>query len=158
VRRCLIETWLTSQNFRSEDFEAFWRLIGPDTDPFLDVTERFWLNRGRGTHEDEVLIKAFANAYKWRQVAERLHERAVMWMGQYWLDPDAGRFLNYDPNTVKAQAKRQATAERRREWDAIEPRLDPSPPLRCVQATRAGSRIGPSACCPSCRGCPSLPP
>ncbi len=132
VRACLIEGWLTSQNFRSEDFAAFWRLIGADPSSFLNVTETFWLNRGASAHADEVLIKALVNAYKWPQVAEQLHRRAIEWLGQYWLDPDAGQFLGYDPDTKRAAANRRATAKRRRKWNAIAPQLEPPLPVRCI--------------------------
>ena len=62
VRKALLSRWLDEQNFRVDDFDAFWRLVGLDPALFLDLAEARWLARAGRSLSDEVLIKGFANA------------------------------------------------------------------------------------------------
>lgn len=137
VRRCLIEAWLSAQNFRVEDFQAFWKLIGAEPSLFLEVTREIWLHPERSVHRDEILIKALANAAERPATAKQLRRQAVEWLSGYWPDPDMGRFLNYDPNTPEAEERRKATAARRREWDAVAPTWGMELPIHCVKEGNA---------------------
>lgn len=117
ARIALLRRWLSERNFRNEDFEAFWRILGFDKTTAFAVLERSWLDERRGAFEDEILIKGFSRAYQFSEMAESLRSRARVWLGWLWPDPDEGRFIGkHDPTTARARTNRTRTRERLAQW------------------------------------------
>jgi hypothetical protein len=122
ARRAVIRRWLSEQNFSRIDFDAYWRIIGLDTELVCQLTEEIWLARGGGgAFTDEIIIKGFANAYKFPEVAAQLIPCIVRWLGWLWPDPDAGRFLGkHDPTTERSEANQKRTKDNFDRWRTAE--------------------------------------
>ena len=91
LRKTLLSRWLDEQNFHTSDFEAFWRLAGLDPELFFKFAELRWLARTSGSFNDEVLIKAFANAAEFSSEYKRvLEERMTNWLANVWPVPKLG--------------------------------------------------------------------
>lgn len=88
VREALLLRWISEQNFSGLDFEAFWRIIGLDTELILKIVEEIWLGERSGSIvEDEILIKGLANAYQFEAVAPFIEAKITYWLGLLWSDP-----------------------------------------------------------------------
>lgn len=94
-RRALVERWVTEQNFARADFDAWWRVMGCDIHLFCDLAESLWLDRRDrgGLFTDEVLIKGFANACDFPEVAAEMQVRITRWLGWVWSEPEYGRSM-----------------------------------------------------------------
>jgi hypothetical protein len=131
LRRLLVDSWLRRQNFREIDFEAFWRLLPSDANLFFSLAEEQWLHRHARHHEDEILIKGFANAAeRWQSISQQVVTWCAAWLGTHWGDPLKGMVLNYDPNEQGVAGRREQTRERRAEWEAVAGSLIPPIPIR----------------------------
>ncbi|WP_141439905.1 hypothetical protein [Vreelandella titanicae] len=120
ARKGLLLRWLCEQNFGASDFEAWWRLIGVDTDLFCSLIEDQWLypDRRGSVSEDEVFIKGLANAYEFDAVAPKVRDVLTKWMGCVWPDPEEGQFIGgYDPNSVRSQENRTKVLENLVNWE-----------------------------------------
>ncbi|HSW49642.1 MAG TPA: hypothetical protein VLH09_05670, partial [Bryobacteraceae bacterium] len=131
LRDCLLKAWVHRQNFRSVDFEAFWRLIPSAPSLFLRLAEDEWLFPSRGRHVDEILIKGIANAAeRWPAVADQVVDWCALWLGTHWEDPVAGMVINYDRDAEGAADRRQRTKERRAAWEMVAGSFSPAIPIR----------------------------
>jgi hypothetical protein len=131
LKECLLKAWVHRQNFRSVDFEAFWRLIPTETSAFLRLAEEDWLFPSRGRHVDDVLIKSIANAAeRWPAVAAQVVDWCTVWLGTHWEDPVAGIVINYDPNAEGVAERRQRTKDRRADWEMVAGTFSPPIPIR----------------------------
>jgi hypothetical protein len=108
----LLDQWLTSQNFRNEDFQAFWRMIGWNSELVINLAEVKWFEREGEHRTDELFVKGFSNAFKWPDVANPLTERLVLWFSRYWLDPLQGEVLGRVEEDSQAEQRRSKTADR----------------------------------------------
>lgn len=118
VRRGLLTYWLAAQNFGLTDFESFWRCLGLFPETVLDVAERCWFNRTGRHSEHEVLVKAFANSFKWASVEKACEARLTRWFEGFWLDPLEGEVLGQISDDDQAKARRAQTQRRYEEWSA----------------------------------------
>lgn len=116
VRRGLLTYWLAAQNFGSADFDSFWRCLGLCPETVLDVAERAWAKKASRHSEDEVLIKAFSNAFKWASVVQACEKRLTHWLEEFWLDPLAEESGNQIPEDEAAVGRRADTQRRFMEW------------------------------------------
>ena len=93
VRRALVVRWLSEQNFSRADFQAWWRILGSDVHLFCDLAESWWLDHSQagGLFVDEILIKGFANACEFEDVARQVELRAARWLGWVWPEFDRQR-------------------------------------------------------------------
>ena len=112
VRRTLVHEWLSAQNFSGIDFEEFWRLLGCGPELILDLVEHYWFENEPAPRADEVIVKAFSNAFKWPTVADAVTRRLLQWFSRYWLDPLRGEVLGEVPDDEDAAARREATRAR----------------------------------------------
>lgn len=108
----LLEAWLGSQNFSAVDFESYWRLIGYAPALFIGIAEEEWFGSGPSKRSDEVLVKGFANALKWPEVATALEAKLLEWFSRYWLDKLQGEILGKVGDDEAAQKRRREGAER----------------------------------------------
>lgn len=108
----LLDQWLTSQNFRNEDFQAFWRMIGWNSELVINLVEVKWFEREGEHRTDELFVKGFSNAFKWPDVANPLTERLVLWFSRYWLVPLQGEVLGRVEEDSEAEQRKLKTAER----------------------------------------------
>ena len=118
VRRGLLTYWLAAQNFGQPDFESFWRCLGLIPETVLDIAERCWFDRSGRHSEHEVLVKAFANSFKWTSVEKACEARLTRWFEGFWLDPLEGEVLGQIPEDENARARRAQTQRRYEEWSA----------------------------------------
>lgn len=119
ARRALLLRWLSEQNFRAVDFEAWWRLVGADTELFCALIEDQWLNPDRrgSVSEDEVFIKGLANAYDFETAAPIIRNTLVRWLSWVWPNPDEGQFIGrLDPNSRRAQENRAMVVANIEQW------------------------------------------
>ena len=117
LRKTLLSRWLDEQNFRVDDFEAFWRLAGLAPALFLDLAEALWLARTGGYFRDEVLIKALANAADFGDFYAALKARLAKWLATAWPDPMVGAVLGKVDQTQATSKQRVAeTHSRHKEW------------------------------------------
>ncbi|UWR25546.1 hypothetical protein K3757_13915 [Sulfitobacter sp. S223] len=117
ARKALLLRWLQEQNFRVVDFEAWWRLIGTDTELFCSLVEEQWLHQSGSFSEDEVFIKGFANAYEHEKVAPTICNAVTRWLGLVWPDPDEGQFLGkVDPDSDRSKENRAKVLENLNSW------------------------------------------
>lgn len=119
VRKSVLSYWLGAQNFRSEDFEAFWKCLGSSPKTVLDLAESAWFKRTNSRIQDEVLVKAFGNAFKYQTVAKACEERLTKWFEGYWLDPLVGEVIGRVDDDKLAQERKEATRRRAAEWFAV---------------------------------------
>lgn len=116
-RKALLLRWLQEQNFRVVDFEAWWRLIGTDTELFFTLAEEQWLSKRGGFSEDEVFIKGFVNAYKHEEVAPKIYSAVTRWLGLVWPNPDEGQFLGkVDPQSERSKENRAQVLANLNSW------------------------------------------
>jgi hypothetical protein len=131
IRRLLTVSWIERQNFREIDFETFWRLLPSDLNLFFSLAEDQWLNSHAGRHEDQVLIKGFANAAeRWPTVSKRVVTWCATWLGTHWADPLEGMVIGYDPNQAGVADRQKQTMQCRAEWEAVGGSLHPPIPIR----------------------------
>lgn len=117
LREALLARWLEEQNFRTGDFDAFWRLAGLDPDLFLNLAESRWLARKGGFFHDEVLIKSFANAADRERFEAALKIRLTEWLGTAWPDPKVGSVIGNVDLTQETSKRRAAeTRSRHERW------------------------------------------
>jgi hypothetical protein len=116
VRRALVDSWLSSRNFVSADFDEFWRLIALDPVAVLDVVEEQWFGLKPSGRQVEVIGKGFGNAWRWRGVAKAVEERLTQWFSRYWANPLLGEFSG---NPANARHSQEA-ALRAEQWLAKE--------------------------------------
>lgn len=116
VRRGLLTYWLAAQNFGQPDFESFWRCLGLFPETVLDIAECCWFNRTGRHSEHEVLVKAFANSFKWSSVEKACEARLTRWFEGFWLDPLEGEVFGHIPEDEHARARRAQTQRRYEEW------------------------------------------
>ena len=121
VRKALLSRWLDEQNFRVDDFDAFWRLVGLDPALFLDLAEARWLARAGRSLSDEVLIKGFANAADFCDFKAVLKRRLTQWLGTAWPDPKVGAVLGkVDQTKADSQQRAHETRSRHTKWVSSE--------------------------------------
>ena len=121
VRKALLSRWLDEQNFRADDFDAFWRLAGLDPALFLDLAEARWLARSGGFVSDEVLIKAFASATDFSDFGTTLKKRLTKWLAMAWPDPKVGAVLGkVDQTQADSQQRVAETCSRHTQWVSSE--------------------------------------
>lgn len=130
IRTALTLAWVTAPNFDPRDFEALWRLTPLAPEAICDVAEHFWASATGGHFRDEVLIKAFANAYKWRTVALTLEARCTTWLGLYKSDPRASA-TKPTVSSDGSEERRRRTNERRATWDAASVFPANTTPIEC---------------------------
>lgn len=135
VRRGLLTYWLAAQNFGQTDFESFWRCLGLFPETVLDIAERCWFNRSGRHSEHEVLVKAFANSFKWTSVEKACESRLTRWFEGFWLDPLEGEVLGQIPDDEHARARRAQTQRRNEEWSANADAAKFGVGIRQVEAT-----------------------
>ncbi len=117
LRKTLLDKWLDEQNFRGDDFDAFWRIAGLDPDLFLNMAEERWLARGGSSLSDEVLIKGFAKAAKFRDFKADMKRRLTRWLGTAWPDPKVGAVLGrVDQTQADSQRRADETRSRHKKW------------------------------------------
>jgi hypothetical protein len=117
ARKALLLRWLQEQNFQVVDFEAWWRLIGTDTELFCSLVEEQWLHQRGSFSEDEVFIKGFANAYEHEAVAPKICDAITRWLGLVWPDPDEGQFIGkIDPNADRSKENRAKVLVSLNDW------------------------------------------
>lgn len=119
ARKALLLRWLHEQNFGLSDFNAWWRLIGTDTELFCSLVEDQWLHPDRrgSVFEDEVFIKGFANAYEFQAVAPSIQNAITKWLGWVWPDPDEGQFIGrIDPNSARSKGNRAKVLQGIEHW------------------------------------------
>lgn len=119
VRKSVLSYWLEAQNFRSEDFEALWKCLGSSPETMLDIAQGVWFERTNGRIQDEVLVKAFGNAFKYQTVASACEARLTEWFEGYWLDPLVGEVIGRVDDDQGAQERKEATRGRASEWLAV---------------------------------------
>lgn len=112
LRLMLLDRWTKSQNFSPRDFASFWGLMAVNPELFLDLAEDDWFEQRGGSREDEIVVKGFANAFKWNDVAGALEKRLVGWFSRYWLDPLEGEILGQVIDDDNAATRRAGTAAR----------------------------------------------
>lgn len=117
ARIALLHRWLSERNFRSTDFDAFWRLIGADRTTTFSVLERIWLESRADNIEDEILIKGFSRAYQYSEVAETLRSRALTWLGWLWPRPTRPLPMAPKPGTCWLQVS-ERIQQRLSDWRA----------------------------------------
>lgn len=117
VRQLLLSYWLESQNFGAADFDTFWKCIGSSPDSVLDVAERAWFIRSNRHSEDEVLVKALGNSFKWSSVATACEARLTKWFEGYWLDPLVGEILGKVPDDEHSRKRKSDTQQRAMAWE-----------------------------------------
>ncbi|MCP1605980.1 NACHT domain-containing protein [Pseudomonas citronellolis] len=124
ARRALLTRWINEQNFSSDDFEAFWRIIGLDTELVLHIIEETWLRpRATSTSTDEVFIKALANAHQFEDVAPLLINKITRWLGWFWMDPLKGAMLGkIDEMSAESQQRQSTTSANFSEWTQLDAR------------------------------------
>ncbi len=121
LRKTLLYKWLDEQNFRGDDFEAFWRIAGLDPDLFLNFAEARWLAREGSSLSDEVLIKGFASAADFRDFKAALKKRLMQWLGTVWPDPKVGAVLGkVDQTQEDSQQRAGETRSRYEQWGSSE--------------------------------------
>ncbi len=87
VRSVLLARWLDEPNFGREDFESLWRVVGLDATVFLAIAEGYWLSEKASEFQDEVLVKACANAADFPRFDATLKGKLAEWLGAVWLGP-----------------------------------------------------------------------
>lgn len=124
ARRALLTRWISEQNFSRLDFDAFWRIIGLDTDLILQIVEESWLGPGaQPIATDEIMIKGLVNAHQFETIAPLVEARVTRWLGWFWEDPYQGFVLSrIDPTSQKARQRREATAANLHAWQQFEGR------------------------------------
>ncbi|KAA0676539.1 hypothetical protein DS837_30685 [Azospirillum brasilense] len=134
LRQTLLDAWFHRQNFRSGDFETFWRLLPQDCSVFFALAEETWLRRRSDHQRDEVLIKGFAKAAdRWPALGERIVAWCSQWLGTHWDDPRRGMVLGYRPEAEGVADRCARTRERRASWDEVAGSLVPPIPIRdCI--------------------------
>ena len=121
LRKTLLYKWLDEQNFRGDDFDAFWRMAGLDPDLFLDLAEERWLARAGGSLSDEVMIKGFANAADFHDFEAALKRRLTEWVATVWPDPMVGAVLGkVDQTQADSQRRAGETRSRHTKWISSE--------------------------------------
>ena len=133
ARRFLLTRWIAEQNFSRVDFDAFWRIIGLDTDLVLQVVEDFWLGRRGSMAIDEIMIKGLAKAYEFPAVAPLIAARTTRWLGWYWDDPHQGLYLSdVDLKSPESQQRQKATEENFEAWRQFKDRAAFPATERCA--------------------------
>lgn len=118
ARRALLTRWLAEQNFSSWDFEAFWRVIGLDSELVFTIIEDEWLGRAGSSIQDEIFIKGLANAYSFPAVGALIRTMVTRWLGWFWEDPMEGAILGRVDLTSEDSRQRQTqTAEKLARWN-----------------------------------------
>ena len=136
LRRTLLNRWLEQENFQAGDFEALWRLVGLAPDLFLDLAEARWLASTGSFFNDEVMIKAFANAADFVQFQAALQERLKKWLGTIWPDPKVGAVLGSVDQSKQDSIQRAAeTRSRYADWISCEA-VDSFVPIRLDETDR----------------------
>jgi hypothetical protein len=107
IKRELLEAWTQAQNFSPNDFESYWRLIGCAPGLFIAIAEEEWFRDDPSERADEILVKGFANALKWPEVANALEAKLLEWFSRYWLDKLQGEVLNEICDDEQALARRR---------------------------------------------------
>ncbi len=121
LRKTLLYKWLDEQNFRGDDFDAFWRIAGLDPDLFLDLAEERWFAREGRSLSDEVLIKGFANAANFHDFKAVLRKRLTQWLSTAWPDPKVGAVLGkVDQTQADSQRRAGETRSRYTKWISSE--------------------------------------
>ena len=122
VREALLLRWISEQNFSGLDFEAFWRIIGLDTELILKIVEEIWLGESSGSIiEDEILIKGLANAYQFEAVAPFIEAKITYWLGLLWSDPLQNIVLGrIDQTSLDSLRRQEKTAANLDAWQKFE--------------------------------------
>ena len=121
LRKTLLYKWLDEQNFRGDDFDAFWRMAGLDPDLFLDLAEERWLARAGGSLSDEVMIKGFANAADFHDFEAALKRRLTEWVATVWPDPMVGAVPGkVDQTQADSQRRAGEIRSRHTKWVSSE--------------------------------------
>lgn len=115
-KHALLRVWLAAQNFRNEDFQAFWRLIGCNIPVVLACVQNIWFGDNLNGRADEVIVKAFANASRWENVGAAMQLATKRWLSRTWLDPLEGAILGQIVQDDPARERMARTQQRFDKW------------------------------------------
>lgn len=125
ARKVLLDTWLGSDKFESNELRRYTRLITEDPDYFLDRTEQIWRDRQRVHDDRNVHLAGMVNAAEaYPAIMDRLVARATIWLSEAfgWRDVVNG-------GDAPVEVAGPAVAERVRQWNAARGALPPLIPI-----------------------------